>query len=113
MRSGREAHTWRAGRGSGQGRGGRRTRRTGAPLRVRKGHHVIRGVHFQTPFSLCSRARGPALSLCVYFRPATRPRNFLFCRCACAICIVLVLRRVLYLASVFVVTLRLQFFVKF
>ena len=111
VRGGHEAHTWRAGRGSGQGRGGGRTRRTGTLLRVGKGHDVVRGVHFQTPFSLCSRARGPALSLCVCFRLAVWPRNSLFC-CACAICIVLVLRCVLCLASIFVVALHLQFSVK-
>ena len=41
VRGGRAAHTWCAGRGTGQGRGGRRTRRMGAPLRVGKGHHVV------------------------------------------------------------------------
>ena len=34
VRGGRVAHTWRAGRETGQGRGGGRTRRTGAPLRL-------------------------------------------------------------------------------
>ena len=72
MRGGREAHTWHAGRGSGQGRAGGWTCRTGARLRVEKGHHVVRGVHFQTPFLLCSRARGPTLCLCLCFRPAAR-----------------------------------------
>ena len=41
VRGGRAAHTWRAGRGTGQGRGGERTHRTGAPLRVGKGQHVV------------------------------------------------------------------------
>ena len=50
VRGGRAAHTWRAGRGTGQGQGCGRTRRTGAPLRVGKGHHVVLALHFQTPF---------------------------------------------------------------
>ena len=41
VRGGQAAHTWCAGRGTGQGRGGGRTRRMGAPLRVGKGHHVV------------------------------------------------------------------------
>ena len=41
VRGGCAAHTWRAGRGIGQGRGGGWTLRTGAPLRVGKGHHVV------------------------------------------------------------------------
>ena len=106
VRGGRAAHTWRAGRGTGQGRGGERTRRTGAPLRVGKGHHVVQGVHFQTPFSLCSHVRGPALCLCVCFRPAARLPNSHLCR-------VLVLLCVLCLASVFVVALHLEFSVMF
>ena len=113
VRGGRVAHTWRAGRGIGQGRGGGRTRRTGAPLRVGKGHHVVRGVHFQTPFSLCSHTRGPTLCLCVCFRPAARPPNSHLCRPPCALCSVLVLLCVLCLASVFVVALHLEFSVTF
>ena len=109
MRGGCEAYTLRGDRGSGQGQGGGWTCRTGAPLRVGKRHHVVRGVHFQTPFLLCSRTRDPALTLCVYFRPAARMQNSFFCRCACALCIVLVLRCVLCLVSVFVVALYLQF----
>ena len=50
VRGGRAAHTWCAGRGTRQGRGRGRTRRTGAPLRVGKGHHVVPALHFQTPF---------------------------------------------------------------
>ena len=113
VRGGRAAHTWCAGRGTGQGRGGGRTRRMDAPLRVGKGHHVVRGVHFQIPFSLCSCARAPALCLCVCFHPTTRPRNALISQFACALCSVLVLLFVLCLASVFVVALHLQFFVTF
>ena len=41
VRGGRAAHTWRAGRGTGQSQGGGQTRRTGAPLRVGKEHHVV------------------------------------------------------------------------
>ena len=41
VRGGRAAHMWRAGRGTGQDWRGGRTRRTGAPLRVGKGHHVV------------------------------------------------------------------------
>ena len=113
VRGGRAAHTWHAGRGTGHGRGGGRTCRTGAPLRVGKGHHVVRGVHFQTPFSLCSRACAPALCLCVCFRPAARPRNSPLSRSACVLCSVLILLCVLCLPSVFVVTLHLQFSVTF
>ena len=51
MRGGCEAHTWRADRGSGQGRGGGRTRRTGTHVRVGKGHHVVEGVDSETLFS--------------------------------------------------------------
>ena len=65
-------------------------RRTGAPLRVGKGHHVVRGVHFQTPFSLCSRVRAAALYLCVCFCPAVRPPNSHLYRPPCAFCSVLV-----------------------
>ena len=88
-------------------------RRTGAPLRVGKGHHVIRGIHFQTPFLLCSRARAPALCLCVCFRPAARPRYSPLSRSACALCSVLVLLSVVVLASDFVVALHLHFSVTF
>ena len=113
VRGGRAAHTWHAGRGIGQGRGGGRTRQTGAPLRVGKGHHVVQGVHFQTPFLLCSRVHAPALCLCVCFRPAARPRNAPISRSACALCSELVLLCVLCLASAFVVALHLQFSVTF
>ena len=39
VRGSHAAHTWHAGRGTGQGWGDKRTCRTGAPLRVGKGHH--------------------------------------------------------------------------
>ena len=113
VRGGRAAHMWCAGKGTGQGRGGGRTRQTGAPLRVGKGHHVVRGVHFQTPFSLCSRACGLALCLYVCFRPATRPPNSHLCRPPCALCSVLVFLCVLCLVSVFVVALYLELLVTF
>ena len=113
VRGGRAAHTWRAGRGTGQGWRGGRTRRTGAPLRVGKGHHVVRGVHFQTPFSLCSRARATALCLCVCFRPATRPSLSPLSRSACALCSFLLLLSVVVLASDFVFALHLHFSVTF
>ena len=113
MQGGCAAHTWRTDKGTRQGRGGGRTRRTGAPLRVGKGHHVVRGVHFQIPFSLCSRARVAALSLCVCFNPAVRPPNSHLCHPPCALFIVLVFLCVLCLASVFVVALHLEFSVTF
>ena len=113
VRGGRAAHMWRSGRGIGLGWRGRRMRRTGAPLRVGKGHHVVRRVHFQTPFSLCSRARAPALCLCMCFCPAARPRNDPISHSTCVLCSVLVLLCVLCLTSVFVVALHLQFSVTF
>ena len=91
VRGGLVAHTWRAGRGTGQGRGGGQTRRTGAPLRVGKGHHVVPALHFQTPFLLSSRARALALCLYVCFHPATRPQHSLLSHSASPLCTVLVL----------------------
>ena len=85
----------------------------GTPFRVGKGHHVVRGVHFQTPFSLCSRARVAALSLCVCFRPAARPPNSHLSRPPSALFTVLVLLCVLCLASVSVIALHLEFSVTF
>ena len=113
VRGGRAAHTWRASRGIGQGRGGGWTHRTGAPLRVGKGHHVVRGVHFQTPFSLCSHARAAALSLCVCFRPAARPPLSPPSRSACALCSFLLFLSVVVLTSDFVFALHLHFSVTF
>ena len=113
VRGSHAAHTWRAGRGIGQGWGGGRTRRTGAPLRVGKRHHVVRGVHFQAPSSLCCCVCAPALYLCVCFRPAARLPHSPLSRSACALCSVLLLLFVLVLASDFVVTLHLHFFVTF
>ena len=65
VRGGRAAHTWRAGRGTGHGRGGGRTRRTGAPLRVGKGHHVVPALHFQTLFCF-PLARALRHAICVF-----------------------------------------------
>ena len=113
VRGGRAARTWRAGRGTGQGQGGGRTRQTGAPLRVGKGHHVVPALHFQTPFLLCSRMRALALCLCVCFRLAARLRHSLLSRSACALCSVLVLLSVVVLASAFVVALHLHFSLMF
>ena len=109
MRGGRAAHTWRASRGTGQGRGGGRTRRTGAPLRVGKGHHVVPPLHFQTPFLLSAHARTPTLYLCVCFRPATLPQHSLLSNSASPLCSVLVLLCVVVLPSAFVVALHLYF----
>ena len=108
VRGGHAAHTWRAGKGTGQGWGGGRTHRTGAPLRVGKGHHVVLALHFQTPFLLSSRARAPALCLCVCFRLATRLRQSFLSHSASPLCTVLVLLCVVVLASAFVVTLHLH-----
>ena len=108
VRGGRAAHMWRVGRGTGQGRGGGRTRRTGAPLRVGKGHHVVPTLHFQTPFLLSARARAHALCLCVCFRPATRPRHSLLSHSASPLCTVLVLLCVVVLASAFVIALHVH-----
>ena len=69
MRGGREAHTWRAGKGLGQGREGGQTRRTGAPLRVGKGYHVVGGVDSETPFLLCSCACTVSGPLCLCLPP--------------------------------------------
>ena len=107
------AHMWCTGRGIGQGRGGGRTRRTGAPLRVGKGDHVVRGVHFQTNFLLCSRARAAALSLCVCFCLAAQPPLSTLSHSACALCSFLLLLSVVVLASDFVFTLHLHFSVTF
>ena len=113
VRGGRAVHTWRAGRGIGQGWGGRRTCRTGAPLRVGKGHHVVPALHFQTPFLLCSHMCAAALSLCVCFCVASRsPLSLLSCF-ASALCTVLVFHSVVVLASDFVVALLLHFSLTF
>ena len=113
VRGDRAAHTWRAGKGTGQGRGGGRTRRTGAPLRVGKGHHVVPTLHIQTPFLLCSRVRAPALCLCLGFRPTARPRHSLLSSFASALCSELVLLSLLVLASAFVIALHLHFSLTF
>ena len=65
MRGSGQAPTWRADTERGQVRGCGRTHRTDANLRVGKRDHVVGGVHFQTPFSLCSRARARSLCVCV------------------------------------------------
>ena len=108
VRGGRAAHTWRAGRGTGLGRGGGRTRRTGVPLRVGKGHHVVSTLHFQTPFLLCSRARAHALCLHLCFRPL-RSLHSLLARSASALCSLLLLLSVVVVTSDFVVALHLHF----
>ena len=81
VRGGREAPTWRANRGSGQGWGGGRTRRTGAHVRVGKGHHVVGGVDSETPFFLCSRARAVSGCLCLCIPPPTRALLGSMCVC--------------------------------
>ena len=86
VRGGCAAHTWRAGRGTGQGRGGRRTRRTGAPLRVGKGHHVVPSPPLSNSFLLSSRAHAPARCLCVCFRRAARLRRSLLSPSASPLC---------------------------
>ena len=105
VRGGRAAHTWRAGRGTGQGRGRGRTCRTGAPLRVGKGHHVVPALHFQTPFCF-TLARGFLYAICVCASAVP---------CGCAtlfslvpLCTMLVLLCVVVLASAFVVALHLH-----
>ena len=113
VRGGRAAHTWRAGRGTGQGWGGGRTRRTGAPLRVGKGHHVVPPLHFQTPFLLSARTHAPALYLCVCFRPAALPRHSLLSHSTSPLCSVVVLLCVLVLPSAFVIALHLHFSLTF
>ena len=113
VRGGRAAHMWCAGRGIGQGRGGGRTHRTGAPLRVGKGHHVVLPLHFQTPFLLSARARAPALCLCVCFRPATLPRHSLLSHSTSPLCSIVVLLCVVVLPSAFVVALHLHFSLMF
>ena len=113
VRGGRAAHTWCAGRGTGQGRRGRRTLRTGAPLRVGKGHHVVPALHIQTPFLLCSRARAPTLCLYLYFCPAVWLRHSLLSSFASALCSQLVLLSLLVLASAFVIALHLHFSLTF
>ena len=113
VRGGHAAHTWRAGRGTGQGRRGGRMRRMGAPLRVGKGHHVVPALHFQTPFLLCSRTRAPTLYLCLCFCPAARPRYSLLSSFASALCSQLVLLSLVVLASAFVIALHLHFSLMF
>ena len=89
VRGGRAAHTWRAGRGTGQGRGRGRTRRTGAPLRVGKGHHVVPALHFQTPFCFpLARVLPHVNCLCASAVP---------CGCATLFSLLLLLRSVLCL----------------
>ena len=112
VRGDRAAHTWRTSRGTRLGRGGERTRRMGAPLRVGKGHHVVPALHFQTPFLLCSRTRAPALCLHLCFCPP-RGLHSLLARSACALCSLLLLLSVVVVASDFVVTLHLHFCLTF
>ena len=89
VRGGCAAHTWRAGRGTGQGRGRGRTRRTGAPLRVGKGHHVVLALHFQTPFCFpLARALSHAICVCASAVP---------CDCATLFSLVLLLYSILCL----------------
>ena len=108
VRGGRAAHTWRVDRGTGQRRGGGRMRRTGVPLRVGKGHHVVPALHFQTPFLLSARAHAPALCLCVCFCLAALPRHTLLSHSTSPLCTVLVLLCVVVLASAFVVALHVH-----
>ena len=89
VRGGRAAHTWRVGRGTGQGRGRGRTRRTGAPLRVGKGHHVVPALHFQTPFCFpLTRALPHAICVCAFA---------VLCGCATLFSFLLLLHSVLCL----------------
>ena len=113
VRGGRAAHTWRVGNGTRQGRRGGRTRQTGAPLRVGKGHHVVPALHIQISFLLCSCARTLAFCLCLCFCPATRPRNSLLSSFASALYSQLVLLSLLVLASAFVIALHLHFSLTF
>ena len=95
VRGGRAAHTWRAGRGTGQGRGRGRTCRTGAPLRVGKGHHVVPALHFQTPFCFpLARALPHAICVCASAVPCGYATLFslvlcfsaLYCACIALCC---------------------------
>ena len=89
VRGGRAAHTWCAGRGTGQGWERGRTRRTGAPLRVGKGHHVVPALHSQTPFCFpLARALSHAICVCASAVP---------CGCATLFSLVLLLRSILCL----------------
>ena len=112
VRGGRAAHTWRTGRGTGLGQGGGRTRQTGTPLRVGKGHHVVPALHFQTLFLLCSRAHAPTLCLHLCFRPPCGLHSLLACS-TCALCSLLLLLSVVVVASDFVVALHLHFCLTF
>ena len=113
VRGGRAAHTWRAGRGTGQGRGGGRMRRTGAPLRVGKGHHVVPALHFQTLFCF-PLARALRHAVCVFAFAVPRGCAALFSlllllRCVLLLHSVLVSLCVVVLASGFLVALHLHF----
>ena len=108
VRGSGQVSTWRADTGRGQVRGGGRIHRTDANLRVGKRDHVVGGVHFQTPFLHCSRACACSLCVCVCFRPPVRPRNSHFLRFVCALCSEVVVRSLVFLASVFLVALDLQ-----
>ena len=84
VRGGCEAPTWRADRGSGQGRGGRRMRQTSAHVRVGKGHHVVRGVDSETPLFLCSCARAVSGCLCLCLPLPARALLGSMCVCVSA-----------------------------
>ena len=81
VRGGCEAHTWCADRGSGQGRGGGRTRQTGAHIRVGKGHHVVGGVNSETPFFLCSCTHAVSGCLCLCLPLPTHALSGSMCVC--------------------------------
>ena len=98
----------RGARAEGQGRVGEADRRAERALLL-----GLERIHFQTPFSLCSRTLAAALSLCVCFRPAARPLLSPLSRSACSLCTVLVFHSVVVLASDFVVALHLHFSVTF
>ena len=110
VRGGGQAPTWQVDTGRGQVRGGGRTHRTDANLRVGKRDHVVGGVHFQTPFSHCSRvcARSLCVCVCVCFCSPARPRNSHCLRFVCALCSEVVVCSLVFLASVFLVALDLQ-----
>ena len=66
--------------------------RTGALLRVGKGHHIVRGVHFQTPFCF---ALTRAVSHCLCVCASAPPRS-----CETLFSVVVLVRSVLCLFCV-------------
>ena len=96
-----QAPMWRVDIGRGQVRGGGRTHRMDGNLRVGKGHHILGGVHFETPFLLCSCMRARSMCVCVcVLPPAYAPAKLFFSYVLFVLCVLRLFCVLLYFLQV-------------